>query len=50
MESLNNATVKPQWASVLFPVLVDLLQGLRKEMDGPKRVVVPLRHVNAFSL
>ncbi|EER14516.1 hypothetical protein Pmar_PMAR024403 [Perkinsus marinus ATCC 50983] len=44
MESLNNATVKPQWASVLFPVLVDLLQGLRKEMDGPKRVLLLRSH------
>ncbi|KAF4693760.1 hypothetical protein FOZ60_010158 [Perkinsus olseni] len=44
IESLNNATVKPQWATLLFPVLGDLLQGLRKEMEAPKRVALLSSH------
>ncbi|KAF4653744.1 hypothetical protein FOZ61_008730 [Perkinsus olseni] len=44
IESLNNATVKPQWATLLFPVLGDLLQGLRKEMEAPERVALLSSH------
>ncbi|KAF4670710.1 hypothetical protein FOL47_001859 [Perkinsus chesapeaki] len=44
MESLNNATVKPQWATLLFPVLEDLLKGLRKELDSSRRIALLNSH------